>query len=77
MKTKQYNKVPYVRGPCDLPARVVRMERSAWKRSVPELLSASNTQNHANAARRWASTRLARQGVPPLLERQTFKQNQT
>ena len=44
MKTKQYNKVPYVRGPCDLPARVVRMERSAWKRSVPELLSASNIQ---------------------------------
>ena len=44
VKTKQSKKVPYVRAPRDLPARGVRMERSLWKRSMPELLSASNTQ---------------------------------
>lgn len=43
-KTMDYKKIPYVRGGRDLPARGVRMERSSWKRSLPELLSASNAE---------------------------------
>ena len=44
MKAKQDMKVPYVRLQRDVPARGVRRERALWKRSLPELLSASNTE---------------------------------
>lgn len=44
MKTKGYKKVPYVRGDRDLPPRGTRMERQTWKRSLQELLTATNAE---------------------------------
>ena len=43
-KTKGYQNVPYVHGQRDLPARGTRMKRASWKRTLPELLSASNSE---------------------------------
>jgi hypothetical protein len=43
-KTKSYQNVPYVHGHRDLPARGTRMEGASWKRTLPELLSATDSQ---------------------------------
>ena len=42
-KSKEYNKVKYVRGHRDVPAAGVRMDRAKWKRNLAEILGASNS----------------------------------
>ena len=40
-KSKEYNKVKYVRGHRDVPAAGVRMDRAKWKRNLAEILLAT------------------------------------